>query len=59
MKKLYFVSGPSRSTMCEQKYIEVLIRIMCLESGDCESDYTAWEMTEDSIWYELLGKNTE
>ena len=41
MIKLYFVSGPSRSTICEKKYVELLIQAMCLESGDDEEEYTA------------------
>ena len=41
MIKLYFVSGPSRSTICEKKYVELLIQAMCLESGDDSTGYTA------------------
>lgn len=38
---LYLVSGSSRHTICEHKYIELLIRVMCLESGDTQDEYTA------------------
>ena len=44
MIKLYFVSGPSRSTICELKYVELLIRVMCLESGDDPECYTTTEL---------------
>lgn len=36
-----FVSGPNAHTICEKKYAEILIRIMCLQNGDDQSDYTA------------------
>lgn len=35
-----FVSGPSDYTICENKYAEILIRIMCLQNGDNQSEYT-------------------
>lgn len=38
---IYFVSGPNNHTFCEKKYIELLIRVMCLETGDDPEDYTA------------------
>ena len=49
MIKLYFVSGPSRSTICELKYVELLIRVMCLESGDDPEDYTTTELEEEEV----------
>lgn len=49
MIKLYFVSGPSRSTICELKYVELLIRVMCLESGDDPECYTATELEGEEV----------
>ena len=49
MIKLYFVSGPSRSTICEKKYVELLIQAMCLESGDDSTDYTDTELEGEEV----------
>ena len=40
-RQLRFVSGPSDSTICEERYVEILIRIMSISSGDDPDEYTS------------------
>ena len=44
-----FVSGPSAHTVCEKKYAELLIRVMCLVTGDDQSEYTVTTIPTPSV----------
>lgn len=48
-KRYVFVSGPGAHTICQYKYSELMIRVMCLETGDDQSEYTITTIPNPSV----------